>query len=474
MYCPHCGAENVENAKFCYACGTPLTPVAAAPGAPGASETRQSMNQGTAFEQGVPASSQQPAGNQAFQNVDYAAQYAAPTNVQPLPASSSVGSKISAISTKQKAIIGGVAAVVLVAVVAVVMFLNSGPSNGTIEQIVRENVSTKDMSTGSMWSDGSDYSIKSVKVLSKQKGNMQGVSSYQVMGVRITDPYSARVEVVFANDDSEVTKQGNINLVKANGKWDTIYFTGSELDTTGTKVTGGVDEKKVIQNMGTILSTADASGYSMSLSSLYDNGDFKIKKSDLNSEKATDTVKISCKSSSTYSESKGTITAKFVYGGNGWELNSVKASDDIDKVSYQKLVGTWTGKFKSQSSSEECFGGKANPVKVTITKVDDGTGEVEGTFSGVAHNHKTPDNAEDSDSGDTVLTDVPFNMVFTFNSSWSYPSDDYECPQDANGKVTFSLSFGDDAVAKIKTSYLPDNFLDTSYYYDTYTLTKDN
>ena len=204
----------------------------------------QSVNQGAAFEQSVPVPSQQPAGNQAFQNADYVAPYAAPVSAQSMPANSSVGSKIAAIPTKQKAIIGGVAAVVLVVVVAVVMFLNSGPSNGTIEQIVRENVSTKDMSTGSMWSDGSDYSIKSVKVLNKQKGNMQGASSYQVMGVRITDPYSARVEVVFANDDSEVTKQGNINLVKANGKWDTIYFTGSELDTTGTKATGGVDEKK--------------------------------------------------------------------------------------------------------------------------------------------------------------------------------------------------------------------------------------
>ena len=58
--------------------------------------------------------------------------------------------------------------------------------------------------------------------------------------------------------------------------------------------------------------------------------------------------------------------------------------------------------------------------------------------------------------------------------SRSYPSDDYECPQDANGKVTFSLSFGDDAVAKIKTSYLPGSIFDSSYYYDTYTLTKDN
>lgn len=474
MYCPQCGARNVESAKFCYACGTSLAPSASVLEEPKAPEADESMNQDAALEQGTPVSSQQPVGNQAFQNTEYVAPHVASISAQSAPANSGVGSKIAAIPTKQKAIIGGVAAVVLVAVIAVAMFLNSGPSNGTIEQIVRENVSTKDMSTGSMWSDGSDYSIKLVKVLNKQKDNMQGFSSYQVMGVRISDPYSARIEIVFANDDSEVTKQGNINLVKANGKWDTIYFSGSDLETTGTKVTGGVDEKKVIQNMGTILSTADVGGYSTSLSSLYDNGDFKVKKSDLNSDKATDTVKISCKSSSTYSESKGTITAKFVYGGNGWELKSVDASDDIDKVSYQKLVGTWTGKFKSQSSSEECFGGKANPVKVTITKVDDETGEVEGTFSGVAHNHKTPDNAEDSDAGDTALTDVPFNMVFTFNSSWSYPSDDYECPQDANGKVTFSLSFGDDAVAKIKTSYLPGSIFDSSYYYDTYTLTKDN
>lgn len=468
MYCPQCGAKNVESAKFCYACGASLASSVSVPEESKASEAGQDGGQG------APGQMQQPVGEQTFQDADDTAPHAAPTSAQSTPASSSIGSKIAAIPTKQKAIIGGVAAVVLVAVVAVVMFLNSGPSNGTIEQIVRENVSTQDMGTGSMWSDGSDYSIKSVKVLNKQKSNTQGVSSYQFMGVRISDPYSATVEVVFANDDSEVTKQGNINLVKANGKWDTIYFSGSELDTTGTKVTDGVDEKKVIQNIGTILSTADVSGYSTSLSSLYSNGDFKVKKSDLNSDKATDTVKISCKSSSAYSESKGTITAKFVYGSNGWELNSVDASDDIDKVSYQKLVGTWTGKFKSQSSSEECFGGKANPVKVTITKVDDETGEVEGTFSGVAHNHKTPDNAEDSDAGDTVLTDVPFNMVFTFNTSWSYPSDDYECPQDANGKVTFSLSFGDDAVAEIYTSYQPDSIFDWSYYYDTYTLTKDN
>lgn len=244
MYCPQCGAKNVESAKFCYACGTPLASSVSVPEEPKAPEADQNMNQGAAFEQGVPALSQQPAGNQVFQNVDCSAPYAAPVSAQSMPANSSVGSKIAAIPTKQKAIIGGVAAVVLVAVVAVVMFLNSGPSNGTIEQIVRENVSTKDMSTGSMWSDGSDYSIKSVKVLNKQKGNMQGVSSYQVMGVRITDPYSARVEVVFANDDSEVTKQGNINLVKANGKWDTIYFTGSELDTTRTKVTGASTRKR--------------------------------------------------------------------------------------------------------------------------------------------------------------------------------------------------------------------------------------
>lgn len=244
MYCPQCGAKNVESAKFCYACGTPLAPSASVPEEPKAPEADESMNQDAALEQGTPVSSQQPADNQAFQNTGYVEPHATSIRAQSAPANSGVGSKIAAIPTKQKAIIGGVAAVVLVAVVAVVVFLNSGPSNGTIEQIVRENVSTKDMSTGSMWSDGSDYSIKSVKVLNKQKDSMQGVSSYQVMGVRISDPYSARIEIVFANDDSEVTKQGNINLVKANGKWDTIYFSGSDLETTGTKVTGGRRREK--------------------------------------------------------------------------------------------------------------------------------------------------------------------------------------------------------------------------------------
>ena len=461
MYCPQCGKENKDEAKFCSSCGAPLKR-SAKQAEPDSVEAKGAAN---TVDRKPPAKTTV---NQAVANV----QTAESSGSKSQDAGANIGAKIAAMPTKQKSIIGGVAAVVVIVIIALIVIVNGGPSDGTIESIVRENVSTKDMSSSSTWSDDSAYSVKSVKVLEKHKEDTQGTSSYEFMGVKITDPYTAKVEVVFSNDDSEITKQGDINLVKANGKWDTIYFSGSNLKTTAAKVTKGVDKKKVVKNMSTILYKADGDSYTSKLSSIYDEGDFKVKKSYLDTDKSTDTVTISCASNAKYCESKGSVTAKFVFGESGWELKSAKASDGLDKVSFQKLVGTWTGEFKEQSGSEECFGGKANPLTVKITSVDDKTGKVEGTFSGVAHNHKEPDNAEDSDAGDTVLTDVPFNMVFDFDGNGSYLRDDYECPEDSNGQVTFELELSDDAEATLRTSYRPDSILNWSSYADTYTLTK--
>lgn len=100
MYCPQCGAKNVESAKFCYACGTPLAPSASVPEEPKAPEADESMNQDAALEQGTPVSSQQPADNQAFQNTGYVEPHATSIRAQSAPANSGVGSKIAAIPTK--------------------------------------------------------------------------------------------------------------------------------------------------------------------------------------------------------------------------------------------------------------------------------------------------------------------------------------------------------------------------------------
>ena len=531
MYCPLCGTENTNDAKFCRNCGAPLAscaqeptsanapasePVAAsvalkgdaaagqtgAQGAPAdlaaerdapaaqATEHRMPAAQGTPVDQG--ATTAQPAGwtasakqptdqsataDQPGQAYSYNATYAAPASVQPAaaPSQPGIGAKIAAMPVKQKAIIGGVAAVVLIAIIAVVMVMNGGPSDSAIEGFVRQANVASSMSEGDNWSDGGEYELKSVKVLSKTK-DTSGTQSLTVFGNQLSEPYDARVEVVLANGDTEVTKQGNMSLAKVNGQWDCLSFSSSNLSTTDIKLTKGVSKKKVIKNIDTILTTAGAKNGVSYLSSKYSGGTFKIKNEKLDSDKRTDTVTISLKKETEFSESKGTVKAVFAYGDQGWELEKATASKDAEDVSYQKLVGTWKGEFKKQSQiSGSCFGGKANPVTVTITSFDDKTGKVDGTFTGLAHYHKQADNTEDSDAGDTMITDQSFSMTFKIDDGWKSLSDSYETAQDSNGQVTLKLDFDEDdgPTATLTTSYQPESILNWNTTYDTFTLTKE-
>lgn len=528
MYCPLCGTENTSNAKFCRNCGAPLASYAQEPTSasesvneqaaavpdeaasvvqPGGRSTseNQPTGQGVPTVQSAPESQSSPEGQpaewtaptgqpadqpaptgqpaaqpasaeQSAQAYSYAATYAAPAGTQPAaaPSQSGVGAKIAAMPVKQKAIIGGVAAVVVIAIIAVVMVMNGGPSDSAIEGFVRQANVASSMSEGDNWSDGGKYELKSVKVLSKTK-DTSGTQSLTVFGNQLSEPYDARVEVVLANGDTEVTKQGNMSLAKVNGQWDCLSFSPSNLSTTDIKLTKGVSKKKVIKNIDSILTTAGAKNGVSYLSSKYSGGTFKIKSEKLDSDKRTDTVTISLKKETEFSESKGTVKAVFSYGDQGWELEKATASKDAENVSYQKLVGTWKGEFKKQNQiSGSCFGGKTSPVTVTISSFDDKTGKVDGTFTGLAHYHKQADNTEDSDAGDTVITDQPFSMTFTIDDGWKYLSDSYETAQDSNGQVTRKLDFDEDdgPTATLTTSYQPESIFSWNTTYDTFTLTK--
>lgn len=437
----------------------------------------------TAQPVGWAAPVEQPAGqsttaDQPAQAYSYNGTYAAPAGTQPtaVPSQPGIGTKIAAIPVKQKAIIGGVAAVVVIALIAVVMMMNSGPSDSAIEGFVRHAGVASSMSEVSDWSDAGKYELKSVKVLSKTK-DTSGTQSLTVFGNQLSEPYDARVEVVLANGDTEVTKQGNMSLAKVNGQWDCLSFSSSDLSTTDVKLTKGVSEKKVIKNIDTILATAGSNSKRNSyLSSTYSGGTFKIKSEKLDSDKRTDTVTISLKKETEFSESKGTVKAVFAYGDQGWEFEKATASKDAENVSYQKLVGTWKGEFKKQNQiSGSCFGGKANPVTVTITSFDDKTGKVDGTFTGLAHYHKQADNTEDSDAGDTMITDQSFSMMFKIDDGWKNLSDSYETAQDSNGQVTLELDFDEDdgPTATLTTSYQPESIFSWNTTYDTFTLTKE-
>lgn len=492
MYCPLCGTENTSEAKFCRSCGAPLTAATARESAvPAADDAAQAP--GASMPQEVPATSasaksapaDEPAGadtgsatQQQDQDYSYSAVYgaAAPAGAQSTAQTQGIGSKLAAMPAKRKAIIGGVAAVVIIAIIAVVMVMNGGPSDSAIEGFVRQADVASSMSESDAWSDAGKYELKSVKVLSKTKDS-SGTQSLTVFGNQLTEPYNAEVEVVLANGDTEVTKQGNMSLAKVNGQWDCLSFSSSNLSTTDVKLTKGVSEKKVMKNIDQILSTAGSSSNKVSyLSSTYAGGKCKVKSEKLDADKRTDTLTISLKKETEFSESKGTVKAVFSYGDNGWELEKATPSKDAENVSYQKLVGTWKGEFKKQSQiSGSCFGAKTNPVTVTITNFDDKTGKVDGTFTALAHYHKQADNTEDSDAGDTVLTDQPFSMTFSIDDGWKYLSDSYETAQDSNGQVTLKLDFdeSDGPTATVTTSYQPNSIWDWNTAYDTFTLTKE-
>lgn len=464
MNCPKCGTTNESDARFCANCGAPLT-------------EEQKSAEVTLASASVPEPTPQPAVSSGSQE--------APTQE---PASKSEGvaeamaaakgwaaaikTKLAELTKKQKAALAGVCAVAVVAIVAMALLMNAGPSESDVKALISESHAT--ISAGSSrYSAPGDFNLKSVKILGKTKSDL-GRNGVSLLGYNISEGWSVDLEVVYANNDAELTKRGNVYVVKANGDWAFISFSPSSLDTTGTKVTAGVDEEKLVSNISSVLS--EASNNSATLQKIYEDGSFKIKKQQLDSERGTDTVTIACKKSTSYSEAQGTVTATFSYGTSGWELKSARASENAAKVSYQKLVGTWNGEFKQQWE-RSCFAGKANPLKVNITKVDESTGQIEGTFDCVAHNHSKASNSEDSDAGDQVLTEQAFSMALPITSAdtgTTYLSDDYERSQDASGTVTLTLTFGgeDGASAQVETDYEAGGLFNWADYNDCYTLTK--
>ncbi len=482
MICPKCGTTNESGARFCANCGAPLATEKKDEAAESDSTPKQAaeptLQPNSALgTQGAPA--QEPA-SEATPEPEATPETASIPVPEAAPKAAATAkdwgaatkTKLAALGKKQKAVLAGVCAVAVVAIVAMALLMNAGPSESDVKALISESHAT--ISAGSSrYSTPGDFNLKSVKILGKTKSDL-GRNGVSLLGYNISEGWSVDLEVVYANNDAELTKRGNVYVVKANGDWAFISFSPSSLDTTGTKVTSGVDEEKLVSNISSVLS--EASNNSTSLQKIYADGSFKIKKQQLDSEHGTDTVTIACKKSTAYSEAQGTVTATFSYGTSGWELKSARASKNAAKVSYQKLVGTWNGEFKQQWE-RSCFAGKANPLKVNITKVDESTGQIEGTFDCVAHNHARASNSEDSDAGDQVLTEQAFSMALPITSAdtgTTYLSDDYERSQDASGTVTLTLTFGgeDGASAQVETDYEAGGLFNWADYNDCYTLTK--
>lgn len=217
MKCKACGAELADDAKFCRLCGAATMGVAAE-----ASKGEE--------KSGDMATTQATAANATTNAADGSKQGAA-----------SALSSVKAASGKNKKLIAGIAAgvvVVLVAAIAFVMISGNVP-----EDVVKQNLAKSDFvqegAVDSEFVNDSPYQITEFKI-TKQADEKVDAEAAQFAKAVIGTDTMRRVEITgkIANDNFETSFQGHAYYVKNGSDWGNLGFTADSKDTKPLK---GVD-----------------------------------------------------------------------------------------------------------------------------------------------------------------------------------------------------------------------------------------
>lgn len=370
------------------------------------------------------------------------------------------------------------------ALIGLVLFAHGadGPNNGAIKREVETATMESLPSAGTYDADGT-WEISSVDIVSKEKQSMEGYFN-NALGDTC---YAVTAQVKAGNGSAEVERTVSCGFVKYEGEWQPLSDPRTESETW--HALAGPDEKKLAKGASEALRMVDAANRSNELQMLYQDCEATVKDLAFNEEKQTATAQLVFKRENVFSTAKATVDADFKFENGRWTLKAAKADGDAANVSYQKLVGTWRGTFKSTVADEgSCFGAQGKELVLKIASVDDESGKIEGTFQALAHYHAYVDADVNASEGDSDTGEIAF--VATLNAS-EVIGKNYEgmltmtvgagftAPETASGKVRLSFGFGtrDDsnaAVAKVTTqASASKGYRSTSKFEDTYTLTKE-
>lgn len=393
---------------------------------------------------------------------------------------SSLGTTFSKMNNKTKAVLGGAVAVVVVAIVAFVLIANGGPSDAQIKADIEKS---------------SSLSIVPSVYSSKQVLKITSISDIQRNKEQVPDYYKGFIGDEMINvtakvhaSSGAVDAEGNatVTYVKQNDKW-TSY--GASVSDATYKATAGVDKSLVEEQASSILNEANINDIK-DYRDLLDTIKPKISEVQFDKDKQTSNVNLVYEKKTSYIDFKATIVAQFTFAKDHWDLASATLDKNATKVSYDQLVGTWTGKFlKQDAQSGKCYGAQGKEFKLVIKSIDPESLKVEGTYSGTAHYHGPLGSDANSTDGDEQVTDQPFTATLQQRSHWDSTFTDKSIGADASteenskGYLTLSFDFGsngaqDVAQASLKTTanYKMDavfSILDlTTNYTDVYSLTK--
>lgn len=258
------------------------------------------------------------------------------------------------------------------------------------------------------------------------------------------------VEAQLTYDDGRVQVTRDVMATYVRGKNDWAIAGELSEKNLSSAARAGVDENKVLANMGVILTAANTTD-SDSLSELYDGGDFQIVSNVFDAHEdgeATDDVTIHCSQRHGFCAYEGTIDAHFVFDSGTWVLGTATASEGAAARSYAPLVGTWVGELLSTSSTTggTCHGAQGNPLTITIDTVgEDGEGQVSGTISCVAHFHESLKKNKSKDAHDEALDSLAFaGTIDATNDDGSGTNIRIACTTAGtpDGSVELELCFG--------------------------------
>lgn len=340
---------------------------------------------------------------------------------------------------KRLAIVGGAAAALLIVAIAAFAALTDGPSEAQIKKDVEQQAIS--WASGGNYGYADAYEVTSIDVIEKKKEEVPTGAQGLFGGIGSTI-YTVKVKAKANNGsiDSEAVLSGG--YVKYEGKWQPLSLA---VETMTSRATKGVSPDKVSENAIQILAAAEGDGQRGELSSIYQDAKVKVGKVAFDEDAQTSKVKITYTAEDTFTSAKAKVTASFAFENNTWSLLSAQADEGAKTISYDKLIGTWKGTFEEtdhgKAGGANCYGAEGSVPELTITSVDPKSLKIEGTFTGLLHDHAVLKNDANSCDGDRVMEATPFTGTLV-ESSYPYGKVGAKCSFPSSGGSTTQISFG--------------------------------
>lgn len=303
--------------------------------------------------------------------------------------------------------------VLLVAIFAVVMAgirASNLPGVDQVRESARARVQTPAYSGGFYGYDDS-LTLASVEVGNRRhlSGAPEGTAHDVSFGA--TSYAEADVTLSYRNEYISAVKTATIGFAERTEGW---VDAGNPMnEQVAYSALSGVDEEKVLANIGLLFDRADTSDdpSERTLQEIYYNATYEIRVHNFNPAKQTDAMVIYCESTQGVATYKCQLTAQFTFlpATGLWELTSASANDDAKTRSLSLLEGTWEGSFTGQNVTDgnNCLAGSDNPMVLVVDgfgSLNDNT-VLDAHVNVVVHFHEPPEENTNASTGDKKYTE---------------------------------------------------------------------